>query len=982
MGDLPSGGTARLLYRVRIGANARPGDRENVAVGSGDFPNGERGTTGAARAIVRVGGGVFSSQQVVIGRVYEDVNRNGSFDSNDKPVAGVRLYLTSGQSVITDSQGLYNFPALGDGSLVLALDPVTVPVGYVLQDGGSIAGRSWTRLLRTPIGGGALLRQNFVLMRSGNADSTLAGQTDKTNQGKQSAALPSVAQTNAQSLQPTQTPSAAGNPNIPTAAGTYEFVTDEKIDPIPAGTVKVLSPAADSVVMSPALELAARVPLKWTVKVEVNGDQVSDKNIGTTRLDQKNDVATYTYVSIGLRPGPNRVRVTPIAPDGSNGQTQEMTVVGRGPAQRLEIVPDKTAIQAGGRDSTIIKIRAFDKWGHPASDNQVAIESSLGQLVRLESQAPDNGAVILPGKVVANADLGLKKGPDAVKPDTRSLVLQMEGGEASVKFIGPGEIGEARLHVVAGKLESESRIRILPETRPRILLGLAELSFGNSIPEVGLRGEQGKSRNRISLFYSGPLFGRSSLTLSYDSQRPINRTAGRDRLFQLDPLDRAYPLFGDSSTRFEAAQSNSKLYARVDYLRSYAMFGDLDTGLAEVPLAGYTRKLTGVKLHLENSGSDFVTVTGARPDTSFARDVFPAGGLSIIRLSHGELLQGSETVAVEVRDRRNPEIVLSRELLARSIDYNLDATTGELFLLRVIPTFDSVLNLKQIVVTYEHQATGIASSVYTARGRKNFTGLGLKLGFSTIVQRQATEGSFIVGGLDLEKSLPRRGLLRFAWATTRGDLSNGINGPVLDDTNSRHDGNAFSVELSQPLGVKEAVVRARFASASADFLNPFGATVTPGSRRGDVTLDFKPRNGAVLRFGLTKEDNRTSNVDNKRLTLSVAGEQTIKERVRLQFGFDHRNFTDDLTSQTTNSNLLSVGAQVQVTDKLDVAIKREQNLGEADPSYPNQTTLSANYKVNLWTKVFLTQRLASAAIMPIGDFSQNGFSATAARRET
>src|SRR4030095_13082198 len=98
-------------------------------------------------------------------------------------------------------------------------------------------------------------------------------------------------------------------------------------------------------------------------------------------------------------------------------------------------------------------------------------------------------------------------------------------------------------------------------------------------------------------------------------------------------------------------------------------------------------------------------------------------------------------------------------------DYNLDAVTGELFLIRMIPTFDSGLNLKQLVVTYEHRATGMNSSVYTARGRKNFDGLGLKLGFSTVVQRQESAPGFIVGGLDLEKSLPRRGLLRFAWAT-------------------------------------------------------------------------------------------------------------------------------------------------------------------------------------------------------------------------
>lgn len=996
LGDLAPGAAAHLLYRVRIGANAREGDRENVAIGSGIFGSGERTETGAVRAIVRVGGGVFSTRQVIIGRVFEDVNRNGSFDPKDKPAAGVRIYLTTGQSVMTDSQGLYNFPAIGDGAQVLALDPVTVPRGLMLEDGGSVAGRSWTRLLRTPVGGGAMLRQNFTLVRSGAGSEELASVSDSNNaqenpanadkptaskNGSASKSKPSTASATLGSAFAAKSNSTKSSPSTPTAAGTYEFVTDEVIAAVPPGTVQVLSPVPDSVVMSPALELTARVALKSTVQLEVNGEKVSDKNIGTSRLDQKNQVATFTFVSVGIRPGPNRVRVTPINPDGTTGRAHELTVIGRGPIQRLEVVPEKTAVQAGGRDSAIIKILAFDKWNHPASDGQVGIEASLGQLVRLQVE-PDDDGVLVPGKVVPHTDMQTDVGNPEPDPARGQLIVQTEDGVASVKFIGPSQPGEARLHVVAGQLEMESLLRILPENRPRIMLGLAELSFGSAIPEVNLRGEEGNRRNHVSLFFSGRLWAENSLTLSYDSQRPINRTTGRDRLFQLDPADRAYSVFGDSSTRFEAAPSNSKLYARFDHNRSYAMFGDLDADLEQAPLAGYTRKLTGVKLHLENSGGDFVSVTGAKPDTSFARDVFPAGGLSIIQLSHGEILQGSETVAIEVRDRRNPEIIISRELLARSIDYNLDAVTGELFLLRTIPTFDSGLNLKQIVVTYEHQATGMNSSVYTARGRKTFTGWGMKLGFSTVLQRQETAPDFLVGGLDLEKSLPRHGLLRMAWATSKGEISNTVGGSDLTEADNEHNGNAFSLDLQQPFGFHEAVLHARFQSASAGFLNPFGATVTPGSRRGEVTFDFKPRQGAVLRLGLTKEDNHTDNVDNSRMTFTVAGDQVIKERFRLNFGYDHRNFVDSLNDKTTSSDLVTVGAQVQLTEKLDVSIKREQNLGEADPTYPNQTTLAANYKVNQWTKIFLTERMASAAIMPIGDFSQTGFAGTNARRET
>src|SRR5205807_5147418 len=228
-------------------------------------------------------------------------------------------------------------------------------------------------------------------------------------------------------------------------------------------------------------------------------------------------------------------------------------------------------------------------------------------------------------------------------------------------------------------------------------------------------------------------------------------------------LYRLYPLFGDSSTRFEAAQSYSKLYARVDHKRSYAMFGDFEADM-EAPLMGYGRKLTGVKVHLENSRGDFVTVTGARPDTAFARDVFPADGFGLLRLSHGEILPGSENVTLEVRDRRNPEIILSRETLARSLDYNLDPVTGDLFFLRYISAFDFQLNLTQLVVTYEHRADSLSSAMYTARVKKNFTGLGLQLGFAGVMQRQQDFGSFILGGIDGEKTLPRKGKLRFAFA--------------------------------------------------------------------------------------------------------------------------------------------------------------------------------------------------------------------------
>jgi hypothetical protein len=410
------------------------------------------------------------------------------------------------------------------------------------------------------------------------------------------------------------------------------------------------------------------------------------------------------------------------------------------------------------------------------------------------------------------------------------------------------------------------------------------------------------------------------------------------------------------------------------------MFGDFETDM-EAPLMGYARKLTGVKAHLENSNGDFITVTGARPDTAFARDVFAAGALGIMQLSSGEILPGSETVTLEVRDRRNPEVIISRETLARSIDYNLEPATGQLFLMRYISTFDQVLNLTQIVVTYEHRSTGMSSAAYTARARKNFKHLGLKLGFSAAMQRQENVGSFLLGGFDAEKTLPRGGLLQAAWAGSQGEILGSGNFFGASD-NAQHNGTAYQLTLAQPLPFFGATVRARYLNASAGFFNPFGGTVTPGSSRGEVTLEMKPRKNTGFRFGFTSERNRTANVDNGRLTFSAAWDQILNEHIRFHLGFDHRAFTDDLNDKQTDSNLVTAGADVQVTDKLQFSVKREQNLSNADPTYPTQTTLGATYQLSALTKLFFTQRLSAAPITPIGDFSAAGFAGSSSRRET
>ncbi|MBV8855594.1 MAG: DUF11 domain-containing protein [Acidobacteria bacterium] len=998
LGRVEAGARVTLVYRVRVGANAQEGEQFNTASAAGTLSTGERVSTPRARASVRVRRGLFSSQQVIIGRVYSDANLNGQFDKDERGVPGVRLYLNNGQSVITDSEGLYNFPVVNEGAQVLSLDPVTLPPGYTLVETGRRDEHSWTRLLRTPLGGGALLRQNYALRAPDSAASVStanpAPKNSLTSSSNSKSPLAGSLFGAAESKNSAEAKPAAA----PLAAGTYETTTEETLEPVAPGEVRVLSPKPDEAVTGAALEIEARTNGAWKVSVEVGGQRIPDSKIGETRLDRRNDLATFTFVGLGVQPGPNRIRVTAVGPEGQTGKTVELTAYGRGPAKRLEIVPEKAELSAGGRDSTLVRVRAFDQWGHPAADGSVALAVSAGRLVRVDEVNADGTHNNKAAEKAAEDALKQNEGatrvgslnqeePDVQTKDVESAgeqIVPLVGGEGRAVLFADNAPGTAEIHATTGAVKAERGIRITPEVRPSILVGLGEMTFGSAAPELEGAESDATVRSRLAFFYRGQFLGaKNLLTLAYDSNRPINRTGGRDRLFQFDPLDRAYPLFGDSSTRFEDAQTNSKLYLRLDRGRSYFLFGDFETENRNSGLASYARKLTGVKLHLEDSKGDYVSLTGARPDTAFARDVFPGGALGFARLSHGEVLPGSETLVIEVRDRRNPETILSRESLIRSVDYNLDAATGEVFFLRPISTFDFSFNLVQVVATYEYAAEGMSQAVYTGRAYKNFEGIGLKVGLSLVDQRQGDFGSFVLGGLDAEKSLPHGGRLRAELATSRGRAVNGGNvffGNVAAD--ERHDGNAYRVELEQPLAWRETTVRASFARADEGFLNPFGQTVTPGSQRTDLSVDMRVTKSARAQLSFTDERNKTENVDNSRQTASLMWTQQFGDRLRAQVSYDFRHLKDDATGRETDSNLVTVGAEYKATDKLNLSAKREQNLGEADPTYPDQTTLAATYQVNQYTKLFMTQRMSSAPITPIGDVSGTGFAATAARNET
>ncbi len=1146
--ELPAGATATLIYRVRIGVNARLGEQFNTVVVRGGGTE-----TPPTRYGVVVRGGIFGTTQFIVGRVYVDKNADGSFDAGDSPVAGARVVTSTGRVVITDAAGNYNLPLLPDGALVVQLDRSSVPEGYAPHDRLRVGGGAWSRLVGTPLQGGAMLHTSFALVAvdtppsasdtpsptggQGRGEAGSAGRPgpapvtseraaqlskpaprvsspavilpapevarvesskpkargnifkrvfgglfgrgsnkrrdDNANTLPKPSATPLViysasgavihsepeaADSSAQGVSPTAqvapaappanaspapTPSVAtpdgaqlNQPSLTTppavsfspapvdtaapfgqsaSATPAQFVpaslSSDGVKPSPApspapfGGVTAKAPAGahaglprvepgvieldleeNSVLLAPGLDVPVRYALGWDVRLTVNGTAVESSRIGERVIDRTSQTEQVTFVGLNLAAGPNRVRVVVVSPEGVEGASREVVVFGRGPAARLVIESPRSELTAGRRDETEIVVRAYDAWGNPAQDGEVALTTSLGTFEgRREATAPD----------VAREDSTLTRDGSPLLVShpaeiNQQSAVRLVGGVARVRFVAPEAPGTARLAANTGNADASAEIVFRPEdSAPRMMVGYGNLTIGRAAPVMGLRGVDESVRGSMQFFYKGRLWRDNLLTLSYDSQRPLQRLDAQDRQFQLDPLDNTYLVFGDSSTRFNAAPSNSKLYARLDFSRSlgrsFALFGDFIPETRGLELAVYNRKLTGVQVHFENSHGDFVSVAGARPSSSYGRDVFPGGVFGLVRLSSSRVIPGSETVTLEVRDRRNPDLLVRREQLVRGADYNLDSETGQIFFIRPIQAFDPDLNLKQIVVAYEYEATGAASNVYTLNASRGF-GDGGRFGFSLNHQGKAGAGdNYTLGGFYLTQEMPNKGELRLEVAASVGTLVGFGNyfGGGGAGSGPRHDGNALLALYDQPFKWRQARLQMSFRRASEGFFNPFGSSMIGGTQRAGASLDLQASSSARLRLGVTDERNETDTVKNDRQTFGVTWTQRLGEKFTGTLAYDYRHLDDESDSQrrSLDSHMITAGLDWKPTDRLTLSARREQNLTDADPTYPNQTVLSGFYRLNDVSRLFFTQRLSSAPITPISDLTGTGFSVSQSRRE-
>lgn len=210
---------------------------------------------------------------------------------------------------------------------------------------------------------------------------------------------------------------------------------------------------------------------------------------------------------------------------------------------------------------------------------------------------------------------------------------------------------------------------------------------------------------RLAFYTTGRFKNGWSLTASADTEEgPLDEIFSNfmDKkpgalLRRMDP-DYHYPTFGDDGTVEDDAPTNGKFFVRMKKNKTFGIWGNFKIAYLDNDLAHVDRGLYGADLHYQPSDTTsfgeprlLIDGFGADPGTIAGRDEFRGTGGSLYYLKRQDVLEGSERVRIEIRDK-DSGIVLGVKTLTPVLDYDIDYMQGRIVLTEPLsPTADDGL---------------------------------------------------------------------------------------------------------------------------------------------------------------------------------------------------------------------------------------------------------------------------------------------------
>lgn len=263
---------------------------------------------------------------------------------------------------------------------------------------------------------------------------------------------------------------------------------------------------------------------------------------------------------------------------------------------------------------------------------------------------------------------------------------------------------------------------------------VGENKLSQKVVGVGNDNEFGETflDGRLAFYLKGKVLGKYLVTAQMDTtEGPIenmfdglHRKNAESLFRRLDP-DRYYPVYGDNSNTYEDAPSAGRLFVRVELDESYAMWGNDNTNMTRTLLSQYNRTLYGAHFKYKSrvatkyaQRKTEVKAFASQPETLLGHNEFLATGGRQYILRNNDVVQGSEKVVLEIRDRDVLTAPKRTVVLKPFQDYEFDYLAGRIVLTQALATFAGIDNsqiidnntvgsdLYYLVVDYEYNPTG------------------------------------------------------------------------------------------------------------------------------------------------------------------------------------------------------------------------------------------------------------------------------------
>ncbi len=915
LGNLAVNASAKIEYRVLVGPNALNGDginRARAVDGSGLSSN-------EAQAKVKVRPGVFSADAFVVGKVYNDCNRNGIQDKGELGVPGVRLYMENGSYVITDREGKYDFYGVSAKTHVLKIDRTTLPAGVeLLTQTNRNAGDPSSRFV--DVKRGELYRADFAMADQADAYSAPLTDVIKQRQKKINSSnlnlekainkqlsidAPSYLESSARSENTQGCLANDNDQNCLLNRGNFAAQKQSQllIDPVKPpvlvnleeylkrsdnNALEILNLKEGQVLPHAQTTIQIQGAAGATQRVLVNNMVVADKQRGKLAILDEQRKQGVEYVGVALKIGKNSIRAEQLDFAGNVRESQHIQVIVPDEIHQLKLQHAPIPVMANGRDVMQLRVQLQDKQGvKVATRTSVTLESDIG-IIDLQDLNPN-------------------------EPGIQSFI---DGGEMVIPVLAPNAPARGKLRVSSGLLKEEIDIQFQADLRPLIAVGLIEGSinfnnfdntqlhsvnrndgFEDELNEIAEWGNDTSLNGRTAMFLKGKVRGDYLLTLAYDSDK-----SSKQRLFRDIQPDEYYPVYGDAAAKGFEAQSTGKLYVRLDKGRSYAMYGDYitrtekDEGLA---LGQYNRSLTGLKVGHEGDkfqAAAFVAETRSRQVVTENRALGISGPYSLGPISNELVLDNSEKVEIITRDRNNPGLIIAKQSLTRFTDYEVDTYSNSIYLKQAVAIVDHDLNPNFIRITVEADEIGKEYQV----GGINFSYAmksHLKMGGS-FVQSNDPLNQERIASLNTVMKVGQYGKLIAEVAQSKNtdstaDQLTQINSNATQDKNQ---GTAARIEFEYIPSF--AHVRAYHQQAEEGFQND-AATISAGRKESGIKAS-----APIAKLGLARvEAIRTEDQDNHgvRTGLSASLERNFFKILAVELGLRHYDETSAAATLATKN---------------------------------------------------------------------------------